>query len=281
MQTGEMLSGIEQVLLRENPDWVMVYGDTNSTLAAAKLHTKIAHIEAGLRSYNRLMPEEINRVLTDHISTLLFCPSEVAVRNLAKEGIVQGVYNTGDVMLEALWYAVEQGKDRPRIADRLGIKEGSYILATPHRAETTDDEQHLRAVIEAFNCADKEIIFPVHPRTRRIIEALNIRPAGHVHFIEPVGYFDMVQLEKSACLIMTDSGGVQKEAYWLKVPCITLRQETEWVETVQTGWNRLTGYDLDKIIEFMQNRNIPKEHPSLYGGREAIREIVNILETYR
>lgn len=252
-QTGAMLTGIEAVLLKELPDWVLVYGDTNSTLAgalaAAKLHIPVAHVEAGLRSFNRRMPEELNRVLTDHISTLLFCPTQTAVENLAAEGITQGVHLVSDVMHEALRWAAERGRTHGTILERLGVREKSYLLATVHRAENTDDPARLRAILDAFAALDEPIVFSIHPRTQVRIEALNLKSQiRNLKSISPVGYLDMVQLEQAARLILTDSGGIQKEAYWLGVPCVTLRDETEWVETVTTGWNVLTGAETERIV---------------------------------
>lgn len=268
-QTGEMLRKIEDVLITEEPDWVMVYGDTNSTLAGAlaavKLHIPVAHVEAGLRSFNRRMPEEINRVLTDHVSSLMFCPTETAVNNLANEGITQRVHLVGDVMLDALMQARERAKDRSIILSHLGVTDRQYILATVHRPENTDDPQRLRSIITALTqLAETEpVIFPAHPRTRSALEALGYQidtqvgshsaaavdyprahqctdtPSTGIRFIAPLGYLDMVRLSDSARVILTDSGGLQKEAFWLGTPCVTLRNETEWVETVQSGGNRL------------------------------------------
>jgi len=255
-QTGAMLATIEQVLMKEQPNWVLVYGDTNSTLAgalaAAKQHIKVVHVEAGLRSFNRAMPEEINRVLTDHISDILFCPTQTAVDNLSSEGILRGVHLVGDVMQEAILWAAEQAKTRSGIKERLGLKDKNYLLATVHRAENTDNTQRLAGILEAFNSIPEPLVWPVHPRTRKIIEELNWQPAPHVMLIEPVGYLDMACLEKCARLILTDSGGVQKEAMWLGVPCVTLRDETEWIETVTRGWNVLVGAHKENIVRVVR-----------------------------
>ena len=281
-QTGAMLTGIESVLLEEQPDWVLVYGDTNSTLAgalaAAKLHIPVAHVEAGLRSFNRAMPEEINRVIADHLSDLLLCPSQTAVDNLATEGIIRGVHLVGDVMADALAFAVERARNRPDVLDRLGVAQDCYLLATVHRAENTDDAVRLRSILAAFDALDEPLIFPVHPRTRRVIEALGYSFAPHVQLAEPVGYLDMVMLEKSARMILTDSGGIQKEAYWLGVPCVTLRDETEWIETVEAGWNVLVGADTEAILQAVHS-SPPAAHPALYGdGRTAGRIVEALLE---
>ncbi len=251
-QTGEMLVGIEEVLLKEKPDWVLVYGDTNSTLAGAlaavKLHIRVAHVEAGLRSFNRRMPEETNRVLTDHASDLLLCPTQTAVDNLEKEGVTAGVHLVGDVMYEALMWAAAQQKE-PSILDTLDLVPGKYLLATVHRAENTDDPERLSGILAAFGQVQETLVWPVHPRTRLKLQELNWKPTGHVKLIEPLGYLDMAQLQKHARIILTDSGGIQKEASWLGVPCITLRDETEWVETVKSGWNRLAGMKTEDILK--------------------------------
>jgi UDP-GlcNAc3NAcA epimerase len=272
-QTGAMLSAIEVVLLDEKPNWVLVYGDTNSTLAgalaAAKLKIRLCHVEAGLRSYNRSMPEEINRRLTDHVSDLLLCPSETAVTNLLNEGITFGVYNVGDVMVDALEFAVDKARERSDILTRLGIVDNGYILTTVHRAENTDNSERLKAILSAFAKIEETIIFPVHPRTSNSIKNCGIRVEEfeNVKFIEPVGYLDMVRLQQSARVIMTDSGGIQKEAYWLSVPCITLRDETEWMETVSYGWNKLVGAEPNEIINAVKSITIPTIHPPLYRSQ--------------
>jgi UDP-N-acetylglucosamine 2-epimerase len=287
-QTGEMLAAIEKVLMAEQPNWVLVYGDTNSTLAgalaAAKLHIPIAHVEAGLRSFNRCMPEEVNRVVTDHLSTILFCPSQVSVSNLAAEGITthasrfaSHVLVVGDVMADALQYAAAKVSTNSDILNRLGVQPQSYLLATVHRAENTDNSDRLENILAAFEAIQETIVFPVHPRTLKFLRSKGYQPTKNVRLIDPVGYFDIIALEKSARIIMTDSGGMQKEAYWLKVPCITLRDETEWVETVEDGWNILTGADRKKIINATYNFTPPKEHPSLYGDGHAAERILEAL----
>jgi UDP-N-acetylglucosamine 2-epimerase len=269
-QTAAMLSGIEAVLLAEKPDWTLVYGDTNSTLAgalaAAKLHIPVAHVEAGLRSFNRAMPEEINRLLTDHVSTLLLCPSQAAVDNLAAEGVTGGVHLVGDVMADALLAAQERAAAHSMILEKLGLQPGGYLLATVHRAENTDDPLRLAEILGALQECGETVVFPAHPRTRPRLGPT----AANLRVIEPVGYLDMVRLEAAARLILTDSGGVQKEAYWLGTPCITLRDETEWVETVQAGWNRLTGADRAAILAAVHTFQPPAGRPALYGdGRAA------------
>jgi len=359
-QTGQMLAAIEKVLVEEKPDWVLIYGDTNSTLAgalaAAKLHIPIAHVEAGLRSFNRHMPEEINRVVADQLSTLLLCPSQVAVDNLAAEGIggnamvrqahhdtsscppregVGGgspspdtslltphVLITGDVMADALQFAATKASAQSDILGRLGLQPQRYILATVHRAENTDDPKRLSNIMAALaELAEREpVILPLHPRTRKILEATHpslliphasqstmVRPldelraglahqdtsscppreglgggssspnASHLTLLDPLGYFDIIALEKSARMLLTDSGGMQKEAYWLGVPCVTLRDETEWVETVESGWNILTGADRDRIITAVRTFKPPSDHPPLYGDGHATEKIIKAL----
>jgi UDP-GlcNAc3NAcA epimerase len=272
-QTGQMLMTIEEVLLKEKPDWALIYGDTNSTLAgalaAAKLHIRIAHVEAGLRSFNRRMPEEINRIVADQLSHLLLCPSMVAINNLAAEGITKGVLITGDVMADALQFAATKVSANSDILARLGLQPLGYLLATVHRAENTDNSQRLTNIFSAFTALNEIVIFPAHPRTRKFLQDTAYQPPENVKLIDPVGYFDIIALQKSARMLLTDSGGMQKEAYWLKVPCITLRDETEWAETVDLGWNILTGADRDRIIETVRTFKAPSEHPPLYGDGKA------------
>jgi len=280
-QTGQMLTKIEAVIRNEKPDWLLVYGDTNSTLAgalaAAKLHVKIAHVEAGLRSYNRLMPEEINRVLCDQISSLLFCPSTTAVKNLLAEGITKGVHLVGDVMQDILKQALPAALAKSEILSRLGLKDSEYCLATIHRAENTDNPSRLKNIIDALNDVNQDVVLPLHPRTRKEVEVNNISIRSHVHVVEPLGYLDMIRLEKSARMILTDSGGVQKEAYWLGIPCITLRDETEWTETVDAGWNVLAGYRTDRILEAVQTFRLPLTRHPLYGDGRAAESIAKII----
>jgi UDP-N-acetylglucosamine 2-epimerase len=259
-QTGRMLIEIEKIMLKENPDLVIVYGDTNSTLAgalaASKLHIKLAHVEAGLRSFNKRMPEEINRVLTDHVSDILFCPTQTAVENLKNEGITKGVYLVGDVMFDALVHFSKISDMKSNILERLNIKPKEYYLATIHRAENTDNYERLKNILTAFSKMDEMVVFPIHPRTRKMINYYGLGDLlenNNVKVIDPVGYLDMLKLEKNAKAILTDSGGVQKEAFWLKVPCITLRDETEWIETVNLGWNRLVGSNVEKILEAVRD----------------------------
>lgn len=242
--TGRMLEKLEATMLAEAPDLVLIYGDTNSTvagaLAAAKLNIPVAHVEAGLRSFNRRMPEEINRVMADHVSTLLFCPTQTAVANLAAEGVSAGVHAVGDVMYDTTIAAVARSQERSRILETLGLTAGSYAVATIHRAENTDDPVRFATVVAWLEAAARDgmVVMPTHPRTRKLMQALGVAPQG-VRMIDPIGYLDMTRLVHHARAVFTDSGGLQKEAYFHRVPCVTLREETEWVETVEAGWNRL------------------------------------------
>ena len=283
-QTGAMLAGIEQELQRAQPDWLVVYGDTNSTvagaLAAAKLGVRTAHVEAGLRSFNRSMPEEINRVVTDHVSNLLLCPSATAVQNLADEGVRSGVHCVGDVMLDALLFAQARANETSTVLARLNIEDDDYVVATIHRAENTDDRGRLRSILTGLESSEMRVIFPVHPRTRKALRALGYSGSAKVSLLEPLGYLDMVRLVSGARLLATDSGGLQKEAYWLGVRCVTLREETEWVETVAAGWNRLAGADAQRIGEALENRMLPRERPPLYGEQGAAERCVNLLERW-
>lgn len=292
-QTAMMLERIEPVLVKERPDMVLVYGDTNSTLAGAlaakKLDILLAHVEAGLRSYNMGMPEEVNRVIADRISDILFCPSENAVKNLHLEGIMDSrppkfprVFNVGDVMYDTALSFLAIAKKRSAVLDKLSLKPKSYYLATVHRAENTDNKARLRSILNILDrIADKKspVIFPAHPRTEKIMKALKYKPCSRsFRIIEPVSYLDMLMLEKNSKAVLTDSGGVQKEAYFLKVPCLTLRGETEWVETVKAGFNVVTGINEKRIEKAL---NIPIKlkikQPEAYGNGNASRKIVRII----
>ena len=276
-QTGRMLTGIEQAILETRPDRVLVYGDTNSTLAgalaAAKLQVPVVHVEAGLRSFNRAMPEEVNRVVTDHLSDLLCCPSAAAVANLAAEGISRGVHVTGDVMRDLLDRALPAADSS--VLDALGLTPGRYLLLTVHRAGNTDDLDRLRRILTAMASAGEPVVFPVHPRTRLALASMSIG-LGSIRLIEPVGYLQMLALEQHARLVATDSGGVQKEAYWLGVPCITLRDETEWTETVTAGWNRLVGSDPERLHAAL-TWEAPGDRPPLYGDGRAAKYITELI----
>ena len=282
-QTAAMLKGVENVLMKETPDAVLVYGDTNSTLAgalaAAKLRIPLGHVEAGLRSYNREMPEEINRVLTDHCSDLLFCPTETSVLNLRKENIAKGVHLVGDVMYDALLF--NRGlAQKSRILEQLGLEPNQYVLATLHRPSNTDNPDALRRIISSFSRIDRPVVFPVHPRTRKALSNSGMA-LGSIRVINPVGYLDFIKLESEAEVLLTDSGGVQKEAYLLRIPCITLRGETEWVETIEDGWNILVGTDTDLIVKMAHEFRPTGKQRQLFGDGTASQEIVKILEGYK
>jgi UDP-GlcNAc3NAcA epimerase len=276
-----MLAGLEAAIDDWQPDVVLVYGDTNSTLAgalaAAKCRVRIAHVEAGLRSFNRAMPEEINRVVADHVSAWLFCPGGRAAANLAAEGIVQGVHVVGDVMLDQLLASRPRAAASSIVRD-CGATPGRYLLATIHRAGTVDDEARLVPLVRALERIGTPIVFPIHPRTRAALERAGHAPGGCVRMVPPVGYLDMLALEESASAILTDSGGVQKEAYWLGVPCVTLRDETEWIETVEAGWNVLAGTNPDRIVEAVRRLSPPTARPALYGEPGAADRIVERLQ---
>jgi UDP-N-acetylglucosamine 2-epimerase len=286
--TGTMLTKIEDVLQRERPDVVLVYGDTNSTLAgslaAAKLHFPVAHVEAGLRSFNKKMPEEINRLLTDHVSSFLFAPTETAVNNLKSESIVQGVVKSGDVMLDAYLMHKEKAASKSDILSKLNIDRNGYALATVHRQENTDDDRRLEAIFRAFDkigANSHRILLPLHPRTRKALAEKGIDPKIYsgVQIIEPVGYLEMIQLEINADVILTDSGGMQKEAYFAGVPCVTLRNETEWVETVEAGVNFLAGAETDAIVKAYERALSVDVRlaEGLFGDGHAAEKIVETL----
>lgn len=277
-QTGEMLMAIEHEVQAHRPDWVLVYGDTNSTLAgalaAAKLNVPVAHVEAGLRSHNREMPEEHNRVLTDHCSELLFCPTRTAVTLLASEGITRGVELVGDTMYDAVLRFASLAKKQSTVLQDLGVTPRAYLLATVHRPYNTDAPSILRQIVRAFGEIEECIVFPVHPRTRDRLTGLGESLPSNVRLIEPVGYLDMLALQQSARLILTDSGGIQKEAFFFEVPCVTLRPETEWVETVEAGWNVLVNTDGPSILHAVTQRTWPQgSPPAVFGDGHAATKI--------
>jgi UDP-GlcNAc3NAcA epimerase len=280
-QTGEMLRKLEEVLTIEKPDLVLTYGDTNSTLAgalaASKLGIKNAHVESGLRSFDKSMPEEINRILTDHCSDILFCPTQNAVNNLEGEGITENVYLTGDVMVDSLLLNKEIAEARSSILNDLNLKNKDYLVATIHRANNTDNIEHLRNIIEAFQKLNENIIFPIHPRTEKLLKNYGLYDSllSFVTLIKPLGFLDFIKLMNHAKMILTDSGGVQKEAYILKVPCVTLRENTEWTETIKDGWNVLVGSNKDRILEVV-NEFMPsvQEHRNRFGDGSASNRIV-------
>jgi UDP-GlcNAc3NAcA epimerase len=295
-QTGTMLAKIEEVLHTERPDWMLVYGDTNSTLAgalaASKMHIPVAHVEAGLRSFDVRMPEEVNRKLVDHLSALLLAPGTTAVANLEREGLSDGVHDVGDVMADALMHAAQARNCRDGLVDKLSLNPGSYLLVTLHRAQNTEDLSALRTLLDILCDRGETAVFPVHPRTASLVDAVTeagfvarVRAAGSatrgpIIFTPPLGYLDMVQLERHARAIVTDSGGVQKEAYWLRVPCVTLRPNTEWVETVAEGWNRLAPLDDATSVALAIDAAQPlATHRPLYGDGKAAARIAALLDS--
>jgi UDP-GlcNAc3NAcA epimerase len=282
-QTGHMLIKIEEILENEKPDCLLVYGDTNSTiagaLAASKLHIPVAHVEAGLRSFNMAMPEEQNRILTDHISSFLLTPTDTATINLKNEGIIKGVHNTGDVMYDAILKFSEIAKKKSNVINAIGVTPEDYILVTIHRAENTDNIERLKNIIGALNECGEKIVLPIHPRTKKFMENYNLKFNENIKILDPVGFLDMVLLEKNSKKIVTDSGGVQKEAFFMDKPCITMRDETEWVETVNNGWNVVVGADKEKILNNIKHfkPTLPKQNH--FGDGNAAGKIVDILDT--
>lgn len=284
-QTGEMMGLLEELFLEIRPDVVLVYGDTNTTLAAglaaAKANIAVAHVEAGLRSFNRTMPEELNRVVVDHLSSLLLCPTPTAVENLAKEGITRGVHLVGDVMLDTARFFSDHG-DRAAVLARFGLEAEGYYLATVHRAANSDSAERLSSIIEALSRLDKPVVWAIHPRTRKNIDSHglfdHLAAADNIRAVPPVSYIDMIALLGAAKGLLTDSGGMQKEAYFLGIPCVTLREETEWVETVELGWNTLVGTDSAAIVAAAGALERPQSRPDVYGDGHAAETIVRVLE---
>lgn len=282
-QVGEMLMRIEAALIDEKPQLIIVYGDTNSTLAgalaSAKLQIKLGHVEAGLRSYDKSMPEEINRILTDHCSDYLFCPTQTGVDNLGKEGIVRNVYLTGDVMLDALLFAREIA-EKSEILEKLNLRNKEYLVATIHRKSNVDNESNIRAIVDALCRIDETVVFPVHPGTEKALKQYGLyqKLERRIKIIKPLGYIEFIKLLNHAKKVLTDSGGVQKEAYLLKIPCITLRDNTEWVETVKDGWNVLVGVDTEKIVStvYVFEPSLDK-HTGSFGKGNASRSIIEII----
>ncbi len=287
-QTGAMLMHVEEVLFKEHPDCVIVYGDTNSTLAgalaAAKLNVPIAHVEAGLRSYDRTMPEEVNRVVADHLASVLFCPTHQSIENLRIEGIGHGIEFVGDVMYDVMRHFAPLALERSSVYQRLEVAHRGYVLCTIHRAANTDERQNLERILHALASCGEEVVFPIHPRTSaRIAEwglDVFLFPTTRVKVVPPVGYLDFVALEQGAKKIVTDSGGVQKEAYWHGIPCITVRDTTEWVETVDAGWNVLVGTETGAIVEAIQTFDPAGERPEYYGDGTAGEKIADALDEY-
>lgn len=287
-QTGEMLIALEELMLKEAPDYVVVFGDTNSTiaaaLAAAKLQLPIGHIEAGLRSFNRNMPEEINRIATDVISAQLFCPTDNAVELLKKEGIVNEVYQVGDIMYDAMLHFLPMSEKKSDILSQEKLKPDEFYLFTMHRPENTDHPERIKSIFKGLEACGKPIVYPVHPRMRSVLERPEIqkyvKKLTNLKMIDPVGYLDMIQLEKHAKKIITDSGGMQKEAFFVKTPCITIRDESEWVETVDLGWNIIVGADTEKIVDAIMNFNPIHEVKNPYGEGDSAMIISKSILSY-
>jgi UDP-GlcNAc3NAcA epimerase len=280
-QTAEILVRFEKLLLSEKPDCVIVRGDTNSTLAgalaASKLHIPTVHIEAGERSFDRRMPEEINRLVADKLSSAFFCVSQTAVKQLADEGIIKDVHWVGDVMLDANLANRPLARSKSTVLSTLGLAPGSYGLVTIHRAANTDAPDRLTNIVRALSQVGETVVFPVHPRTRGALQKLDVQFGDNVRLIDPVGYFDMMNLEENARIIATDSGGVQREAYFMGKPCLTLRDETEWMETVEVGWNKLVGVEVEKIVTEWKTFAPPAKQPPIFGDGNAGEKIVEIL----
>jgi UDP-GlcNAc3NAcA epimerase len=281
-QTARMLPGIERAILGERPDAVVVFGDTNSTLAgalaAAKARVPVAHVEAGLRSFDRRMPEEVNRIVVDDVSSLLFCPSDLAAANLRREGIVEGVHQVGDVMVDANLRLAPLARERSNALADAGVERAQYVLLTLHR-EANVHPAALRAIVSGLDRLQEPIVFPAHPRAQAALAAAGLELGPHVVVRPPAGYLDFAALASQARVVLTDSGGVQKEAYWYGVPCITLRDSTEWMETVEAGWNTLVGTDADRIVEAVQGTQTPPVRPPLYGDGHAAERIADLLYT--
>jgi UDP-N-acetylglucosamine 2-epimerase len=280
-QTAQMLERLEPVLRDEAPDRVVVFGDTNSTLAgalaAAKLGLPLAHVEAGLRSFDRSMPEETNRIVADHCADLLFCPTETAMAHLAREGLAARAHLTGDVMYDSLLQHLPLAAGRSAIMERLGLAPGGYLLCTVHRAANTDDPEALGRILDALAMLEEPVVFPMHPRARLALHSADLETGANVRAIEPVGYLEMLALERGARAVLTDSGGVQKEAYLLAVPCVTLREETEWPETLAGGWNVLAGSAPDRIVEAARRPRPAGEPPQVFGDGRAAWRMVELL----
>ncbi|MFC7373051.1 non-hydrolyzing UDP-N-acetylglucosamine 2-epimerase [Fictibacillus iocasae] len=282
-QTGQMLADIETIILDEKPDYLLVYGDTNSTLAgalaAAKLHVPVIHIEAGLRSFNKKMPEEINRIMTDHVSEFLFCPTETAVKNLTDENITRNVINVGDVMYDAVEYNRKLAAEKSDILSKHNLGNKDYLLITVHRAENTDNLENITNILKAFSEIEDKKVWPIHPRTKHKLESMGFDLAAvpNLLVIEPVGYLDMLTLENHAKKILTDSGGVQKEAYFMQVPCVTLREQTEWVETLESEANILVGTDVEAILNATR-KEVNPQYKEIFGDANASEKIVQAIE---
>lgn len=283
IQTGMIMKGVEELLIRQKPDLVLLYGDTNSTLAAAitaaKLHFTIAHVEAGLRDVDLKPPEEVNRRLTDHVSDILFTPSIEASKNLYKENITQNVVTVGDVMYDAILQNMEISEKVSNILERNNLKKGYYYLATIHRPHNTDFTEVLKSIMRAFNMLDKPVLFPAHPRTKKALDKMDFS-RKNIILTTPLNYFDMLKAQKNAYKIITDSGGVQKEAYLLKIPCVTISYTSPWVETIESGWNRLSDSKTDALLEAIEKSKEGHSYSNCYGDGDASEKILLFLNSY-
>ncbi len=283
VKTAEMMKGLEEVFVKEHPDFVLVYGDTNSTIAgaltAAKLGLPLGHVEAGMRSFNRTMPEEVNRVVTDHLSTVVFAPTPTAVENLAREGITRGVHLVGDVMYDVALQMAQPARARGALK-KYGLTAGDYVLATVHRPTSADDKETLSSIIEALVSCGRTVVFPVHPLTRKNLEAFGLwaEASSRLKLLPPVDYLDFLGLLMDAAKVVTDSGGVQKEAYFFGVPCVTLRDETEWIETVEDGWNALVGTETEDILHAIEHFNPTGTKSKSFGDGHAAERIAAIVD---
>lgn len=281
--TGRQIEEIEKILFKEKPDWLLVYGDTNSTLsgalAAAKMNIKIAHVESGLRSFNKNMPEEINRLVTDHLSDILFVPSLNAENNLISEGISkEKIQNVGDIMYETSIFFSKLANKKSKILKKLNLKKKGYVLSTVHRQENTDSKERLHDIFTGLSYSKLPVFFPIHPRTMKKVKDYNLVVEKNINFLPPLGYLDMILLQKNANLIVTDSGGIQKEAYFYNVPCLTLRDETEWTELVETGANFLCGSNVNKIKSYINKKFKEINHQNFYGDGKTSSKVINFFK---
>lgn len=287
-QTAAILTKLEPLVNKIKPDAMIIFGDTNSTLAgaltAAKQRIPLAHIEAGMRSFNRLMPEEVNRVVADHLSDMHFCSTKAAVDNLKKEGITGGLFLVGDIMYDALKMMMPSPGQTIDLLAKYGLTAGNYLFATVHRAENTDDSKNLSGIMQALISSGRKVAFPVHPRTEKMLKQTKLwgkaRQAKNMILMPPLGYRESLALQSTAFAVITDSGGIQKEAYLLKTPCLTVRTETEWIETVKAGWNRVVGAESDLILKALAGLKRPAAHPPLYGKGDSACRIVDRLERF-
>jgi UDP-N-acetylglucosamine 2-epimerase len=283
-QTGQMLIALEKVMLKEKPDMTVVFGDTNSTLAgalaASKLHIPAAHVEAGLRSFNKTMPEEINRIVADHCADLLFAPTKTAVDNLKNEGLEEQLRFSGDIMLDTLQLNLEKAEKQKNVLKKLDLSEKQYLLLTLHRAYTVDEKDVLGQLLESVSQADLPVVFPVHPRTQKMIRSFDLNITSKIKLIDPLGYLEFLMLQQNAAKILTDSGGIQKEAYLLGTPCITLRPETEWVETVDAGWNIVVGNRPQQLLEAIENFSPSGDRPPVFGTFPVAEKMVEEIEIF-